>query len=268
MSIQPVNGDLAPALIRITPTENVPAAATTHTTPASTCVTEVCAAVPVTGQMDSALTLQAANGHSTTNDYYAGWSIVTANPAGTGTITASDTADPPEIVVSWDSAITTTAGTTYKISTDEDVCTDPDATCTIKEIVPAVSNTPDATGKVSTLYESLTEEVELDCRVDSCKPTPDQPGYPTPGQVGYVSCTSANTVCTMLVPQPMMTVSMSVTAAPAYSKIRAYMNGKPYPRAGANTFVKAAAGDYSTDLKVYSLPPSSKEHTLNLVLTT
>jgi len=72
----------------------------------------------------------------------------------------------------------------------------------------------------------------------------------------------------MLVPQPMMTVSMSVTAAPAYSKIRAYMNGKPYPRAGANTFVKAAAGDYSTDLKVYSLPPSSKEHTLNLVLTT
>lgn len=214
------------------------------------------------GTMSGVLSLQADNGHATKENYYAGHAIVTVDPAGTGIIdTSSATVDGAAVLtVTWDSAITTTTSTTYTISST--VCADTTAACTIDEAVPDLEDAPDAAGKVSALYDSRTEAVPLDCRVDDCKPSG------TAGKVGYVSCTNANTQCTVLVPQPMMTVSMAVTAAPAYSKIRAYMNGKPYPRAGANTFVNAAAGDYTTDLKVFSLPPSSKEHTLNLVLTT
>jgi len=135
------------------------------------------------------------------------------------------------------------------------------ASCLVQEITPTIDSTPDAQGKVASLYTPKTETVALDCSVDACKPAG------TAGEIGFVACSNTVT-CTMLVPQPMMTVTMSVVEAPAYSKIRAYMDGKPYPRAGANTFVKAAAGSYTNTLKVYSLPPSTKEHTLNLVLTT
>merc|ERR1719446_514975 len=120
------------------------------------------------GTKSAPLTLQSGNGHSTTEDYYAGWSIVTAYPAGAGTITASSAANPPVLTVTWDIDVTTTTATTYRITTaSKPACVDPDATCTIDEIIPAVSDEPDAAGKVSTLYGALTEQVELDCRVDT-----------------------------------------------------------------------------------------------------
>ena len=244
LSIKPVNADLTTAAIRISPTENVPTSATVETTAASACeaADDPCndhgsCIVDTYGEDASGIARCICDD---------GWFN---GPDGFCSVSAATSGGSVEM----DATFSVNGG---------DVCVDRSVQCTIDEIVPTVSSTPDATGKVSTLYESLTEEVDLDCRVDRCQPTG------TAGQAGYVSCSSANTECTILVPQPMMTVSMSVSAAPAYSKIRAYMNGKPYPRAGANTFVKADPGDYITNLKVYSLPPSTKEHTLNLVLTT
>ena len=294
ISITPNGGTVTTSTIRITPTENVPDVTTTEVTSAAVCAVETCTAINVSdAAICAAVVLHSSGGRALAGSAAActgagGGSKCTyvADPCSNHGSCISDppaslycvcddgwydgpaiTNDSPSGKCSVSSSLTgglVSMGAAFHVDGNlncDDTNGEP-VSCLIQEITPALSATPDAQGKVATLYTPQTETVTLDCSVDVCKPAGSA------GTIGYVACTAANTVCTMLVPQPMMTVTMSVVAAPAYSKIRAYMDGKPYPRAGANTFVKASAGSYANTLKVYSLPPSTKAHTLNLVLTT
>jgi hypothetical protein len=150
--------------------------------------------------------------------------------------------------------------------------------CAIDDLQVTPDSTPTAGGKVSTLYTTATEAVTLDCSLDDCTPSPANYGST---KVGYVNCPSNPTICTKLVPAPMLTISTTIKDAPQYSKLMTYMDGKPYPRAGANTFVQTAACGGSTagncgasndcactsELKVYTMTPGVK-HTVNFVLAT
>ena len=228
----------SPAQIRVTPVENVPATASSETTAAAVCQANSC------NNHGSCISDPPSPIYCICDDgYYDG-------PSGYCSVSAATTAGS---TVSLDAVFKDTSGST--------LCSNQAAACSIAEISPSLSSS--VTGKVAGLYDAATETVVLDCSVDDCTPRG------TSGKVGYVTCTNVGTSCTLLVPAPMMSVSMDVTGAdtPAYSKLRAYVDGKPYPRAGANTFVQSASGAYSTDLKVYSLTPGV-EHTLSLVLTT
>ena len=69
-----------------------------------------------TGQMGAALTLQASNSHATTLNYYKDWTITTG-AAEVGTITGSTAVDPTVLTVSWHSgSVTTTSSTTYTLT--------------------------------------------------------------------------------------------------------------------------------------------------------
>jgi hypothetical protein len=239
LSVTPTGAAMtSPAQIRVTPVENVPATASSETTAAAVCQANSC------NNHGSCISDPPSPIYCICDDgYYDG-------PSGYCSVSAATTAGS---TVSLDAVFKDTSGST--------LCSNQAAACSIAEISPSLSSS--VTGKVAGLYDAATETVVLDCSVDDCTPRG------TSGKVGYVTCTNVGTSCTLLVPAPMMSVSMDVTGAdtPAYSKLRAYVDGKPYPRAGANTFVQSASGAYSTDLKVYSLTPGV-EHTLSLVLTT
>lgn len=86
-----------------------------------------------------------------------------------------------------------------------------------------------------------------------------------------MACSSgvnADTACTILVPAPMLTITSNLVNVPAYSKVITYIDGKPYPRVGANTqTIASAAAVTQATLKVYGLTPG-QEHTAVVVLTT
>jgi hypothetical protein len=118
------------------------------------------------------------------------------------------------------------------------------------------------------LGASALEYVTLDCSIENCKPRG------IAGKSGYVTCETNGVTCKQLAPAPMMTVDITVSHPPPYSRIRAYMDGLPYPRSGANTFLVGksptetpAASSAVQKLKVYTLVPRAK-HTLVTVLTT
>lgn len=108
-----------------------------------------------------------------------------------------------------------------------------------------------------------TETLTLDCAtgLDDCTPRG------TAGAVGYVVCEDDGVSCTQLMPKPMATVDVALTNVPLYGRLHTYVDGLPYPRAGANTFTIAAGGDVSKTLKLFALTPRAK-HSVMLVLTT
>jgi hypothetical protein len=148
----------------------------------------------------------------------------------------------------------------------------PATSCAIEDLQVTLSSSPSSEGKVSALYTSATEAVSLNCALDDCTSSPSAAA----GTVGYVSCESDLTTCTKLMPAPMLSVALTIKDTPAFAKVVAYMDGQPYPRSGANSFVQTqACGSTSSstpplctaELKVYTLKPDAA-HTLNLVLTT
>ena len=119
--------------------------------------------------------------------------------------------------------------------------------------------------KSNDLYTAAVENHQLDCSIDDCTPRG------TAGTLGYVACAApaaADTACTMVVPAPMMTITSNLVNVPAYSKVITYIDGKPYPRVGANSYtVAAAVAVVQASLKVYGLSPG-QTHTAVVVLTT
>ena len=108
-----------------------------------------------------------------------------------------------------------------------------------------------------------TEQITLDCAtgIDNCSPRG------TATKVGYVSCLDDGVTCTQLMPKAMATITMSLTNVPAYGRLHSYVDGLPYPRAGANVFTMATGGTVSKTLKIYAMAPRAK-HSIMLVLTT
>jgi hypothetical protein len=193
----------------------------------------------------------------------------TTAPQGAGVLTVTVTSDLP-----FNSGAVSVNSETHTATAVSSV-----TTCAIDDLQVTPDSTPTVGGKVATLYTTATEAVTLDCSLDDC--TPSATGFGATN-VGYVSCNPSNpTICTKLVPAPMLSISTTIKDAPAYSKLMTYMDGKPYPRAGANTFVQTVACGGSTaancaanndcacksDLKVYTMTPGVK-HTVNLVLAT
>ena len=125
------------------------------------------------------------------------------------------------------------------------------------------------------------EAVTLDCESQDCKPSTDATqAY----KVGYIACTNGGAVCTVNAAQPIVTIPFSVSGLPAYAKVAAYVDGKPYPSKSSNTmhFVSGcasadkaciAAGTAAfadSSLKVYDLEPlgAGVKHTAVLMLMT
>ena len=111
--------------------------------------------------------------------------------------------------------------------------------------------------------DAATESITLDCAtgIDDCTPRG------AAGVVGTVTCADDGVTCTQLMPTPMATVTATIANAPAYGRLHAYVDGQPYPRAGAHVFTIATEGSATKTIKVYSLAPRVK-HTVMLVLTT
>jgi hypothetical protein len=116
---------------------------------------------------------------------------------------------------------------------------------------------------VPEVVAGATEAITLDCEtgIDNCKPRG------TATKVGYVECADDGVTCTQLMPAPMAKITIALTNVPLYGRLHTYIDGLPYPRAGANTFTIAEGGDVTKVLKVYALTPRAK-HSVMLVLTT
>ncbi len=116
---------------------------------------------------------------------------------------------------------------------------------------------------VPEVVSGATEAITLDCAtgIDNCKPRG------TATKVGYVDCADDGVTCTQLMPAPMAKITITLTNVPLYGRLHTYIDGLPYPRAGANTFTIAEGGDVTKVLKVYALTPRAK-HSVMLVLTT
>lgn len=144
----------------------------------------------------------------------------------------------PSVDISGDSSIGS--------CTNAEVLEEGDAFCVVPEVV-----------------VGQTEEITLDCAtgIDDCTPRG------TAGEVGYVECEADGVTCTQLMPAPMTQVTLTLEDVPAYGRLHTYIDGLPYPRAGANTFTIAEGGDVTKNLKVYALTPRAK-HSVMLVLTT
>ena len=84
--------------------------------------TVVTAPPAATGTMSADVTLPA--GTSVAANYYSGWTITTATPDAVGTITANDAATPTLLTVTWHSGtVTTTSSTTYTLTSPSTVGT-------------------------------------------------------------------------------------------------------------------------------------------------
>ena len=111
------------------------------------------------------------------------------------------------------------------------------------------------------------ENVTLDCNTEDCAPRGET------GRASHVFCEVNGVTCYRQVAAPMVTIGMTVTAPPPYSRVRAYIDSQPYPRSGANSFTvgKAPSDDPASTvtkgLKVYALAPNVV-HTVVLMLTT
>jgi hypothetical protein len=101
---------------------------------------KLCSPEPETGTMASATALQSSNGHSTELNFYAGWTIVTGTPVGTGNPITFGTGDAASrgvergtitqsladltIAVDWDDGASPTlsGSTTYTLTPPPSAC--------------------------------------------------------------------------------------------------------------------------------------------------
>lgn len=119
----------------------------------------------------------------------------------------------------------------------------------------------------SSIYTALTEQVTLDCTKDDCTET--NVGSQVSTRMGEVICTDGASVCKKTVSAAMATYTITASNSPQWSKVMAYVDGKPYPRAGHNTFTFDTAPTSGTarTVKLYKLSTRVK-HTLVVVLAT